>query len=254
MVCWIKVTYSPARCPRGWIHHPHDARWYWAGVIPSRRTGASRLSPLAQPCPCWSDSRGCPVELQSEQSDNACQSTCLSTYPAKTTSLILLGKKYKRAKPTHCNVILPRAFQIRKSDSELYVYKLHLCVPAKSLTSSMTLTPYRSTWNFRWTKLLWLGFFSPYLVYLQSVSFHKKPTVIFTYRLPNTVLAIEKNYARRQSSLSVSPCNVTERWTKTAVPFFEKLLLHQAIILSQHCDNNKKPCDIILLTFRNHCV
>jgi hypothetical protein len=54
-------------------------------------------------------------------------------------------------------------------------------------------------------------------------------------------------------SLFVSPYNVTERWTKTAVPFLQKPFLHQAIILSQHCDNNKKPCDVILLTFINHC-
>jgi hypothetical protein len=110
-------------------------------------------------------------------------------------------------------------------------------------------------WKFWWTKLLWLVFFSQHLVFLQSVSFHKQPTVIFTYRLPYAVLAVDKVMQKDNlPSMFVSPCNVTERWTKTAASFLEKLLLLQANTLSQHCDNNKKPCDIIFLTFRNHCV
>jgi len=112
----------------------------------------------------------------------------------KTTSLtpVLLGKIYKCANPTHCNVILPRAFQIRNSYSEPYVYKPHLYVPVKTLTSSMALTPHRCMWNFWWTELFRLASFSQYLVFLQPVSIHKQPTVIFTYRLPYTVLAVHK--------------------------------------------------------------
>jgi len=62
----------------------------------------------------------------------------------------------------------------------------------QSLTSSVALTPYRCVWNFWWTKLFRSGFFSQYLIFLQSVLFYKQLTVIFTYRLPYIVLAVDK--------------------------------------------------------------